>query len=197
MTEAKPKKRRTWFWWLAAITAPLGILGGPIAIAEMFAGTIKWHGPAGFLVAFWDEKVSAPFHAVFAWMAGLIGVPPFKEFYVDYFVVSLLAAGTFFRALTMWDVFAESSFNPSWKLTLLLFAAAIFFWPVIYASVLLLFVVTAPMAMFDWRASADMRRELWSLGTLILAPFLLFMILFLANVLLFSPSDAAQVGGKA
>jgi hypothetical protein len=43
--------KRDFSWWVTAILAPLGILGGPIAIAEMFKGLIKWKGPIGA----WEE----------------------------------------------------------------------------------------------------------------------------------------------
>ncbi|HPI47605.1 MAG TPA: hypothetical protein PLH23_05005 [Hyphomonadaceae bacterium] len=86
--EGEPDK--PWWWFVFWILAPLGVLGGPLAIADLFAGVIEWHGWVGYLVSFWDENVSQPFGAVFGAIADFLHVPRFTEEFVDYIALGTL-----------------------------------------------------------------------------------------------------------
>ncbi len=96
--EGKRENPRTLGWWIVAILTPIGIFGGPIALADLFAGVIDWRGPIPYLLAYWDEHVSAPFETILSFVASFVSLPRPPEIATDYLTLSILLAGSLIRS---------------------------------------------------------------------------------------------------
>lgn len=93
-------QRRSFWWWLGAVLAPLGILGGPVAMADLFSGLIEWRGPIGFLVSYWDRAISEPFHRIFQFVVDSIPWDlSFPAWFSDYVALGILLVTSLYRAL--------------------------------------------------------------------------------------------------
>lgn len=148
-------------WWATVILAPIGLFGGPIEIANMVSGIVQWRGPIGYLVNFWSENVSVHFANVFGVLTGLFHIPPLSDFVVSYLTLGILLCTSFLRAASM----LGHRFS-----TLQLVAAivpGIFMWPGAIISV----------------APGFLKKESRGPALLILAPFALFLVLFVINAL--------------
>jgi hypothetical protein len=80
------------------ILTPVGILGGPIAGADLVSGVIEWKGIFPYILAYWDIYVSAPLSRIVGAVAELLKFPEPPEILVDYFTLSVLLFASFFRA---------------------------------------------------------------------------------------------------
>lgn len=96
VADGRNPKRGIW-WWGAAILTPIGILGGPVAGADLLAGIIEWRGPIPYILAFWHEHISAPIGTILGFLATVLALPQPSEFLADYITLSLLLAGSFIR----------------------------------------------------------------------------------------------------
>lgn len=162
--EAQPTKtteHRSRLWWLSVILAPIGLFGGPIEIANMVSGVVQWRGPIGYLVNFWSANISVHFANVFGLLTGFFHIPPFSDFLVSYLTLGVLLCTSFLRAASMLGH----------KFSLLQLAAA-----------LVPGIVMWPGAIFSI-APAFLKRESRGAALLVLAPFALFIVLFVINAL--------------
>lgn len=164
MDEAKEAKRG-FLWWLTAITAPIGIFGGPIAIANMLSDVIEWKGWIAYLVSFWDENIADPFRTLIDFIAQRFSLPAPPAELVDYLILGILMAVSIQRAL---QLVGE-------RRTLLGRISAVFFAILIWPAVAILMILVSLIF-------ADARKlpETW----LTLAPFGLFLGLYAANAML-------------
>jgi hypothetical protein len=87
----KPETRRI-SWWLTAALAPVGLLAGPFAIADLISGLIEWKGWIAFLIHYWDQNVSEPITRVLANLAETLALPRPPEFVSDYLTLGLIYA---------------------------------------------------------------------------------------------------------
>ena len=169
--EARPAQtteHRSLLWWFSVILAPTGLFGGPIEIANMVSGVVQWHGPIGYLVNFWSENISVHFANVFGLLTNVVHIPPLSDFVVSYLTLGILLCTSFLRAAAM----LGHKFSP-----LQLVAAivpGIFMWPGAIVSV----------------APAFLKKESRGPALLILAPFALFVVLFVINALWAVGTDA-------
>ena len=67
---SNPSRQRGFIWWITALLAPLGVLGGVVGLMSLSAGVI-WKGPFAYLVIFWSEQVRVPFADVLNFLASL------------------------------------------------------------------------------------------------------------------------------
>lgn len=205
MTTATTKRasehKRDFWWWLTAILAPIGILGGPIAIAEMLNGFIEWHGPIGYVVSWWGAHISVPFHGIFVWLAGLLSIdlPPWTKWITDYVALGILLSWNFLRAFAL---FPWSGQQPMSKEFLALSFSAGLLWPVFV--IWLLFPAIRQRARMheavevarEWPEDArdDLFRTVRDMFTsewLTLAPFILFLVLWGLNAFIPAPTVAS------
>lgn len=172
-------------WWIAAALAPVGIFGGPIAIANLFAGLIEWRGWIGYLVNFWDENISEPVHRIVGFLALHLNFPQPDEITINYGILGALFCSSMARASGLLKTGEETndgrrgfgSIVTSALLGVFLFLA----WP------LLAFGFTAPIfrrlginiLSDDPVETMDTTDDTFAFLTL--APFLIFLGLFLAN----------------
>ena len=152
---------RDFVWWLSAILAPIGLFGGPIEIANMVSGVVEWRGPIGYLVNFWSENISIHFANVFGLLTGLFSVPPLSDFVVSYLTLGILLCTSLLRAATL----LGHRFSP--LMIVLAVLPGIFTWPAVVFSA----------------APAFLQKKSRGPAILILAPFLIFPVLFIINAL--------------
>lgn len=165
---AQTIENRGLLWWLSTILAPIGLFGGPIEIANMVSGVVQWRGPIGYLVNFWSQNISVHFANVFGLLTNVVDVPQLSDFVVSYLTLGILLCTSFLRAAAM----LGHKFSP-----LQLVAAivpGIFMWPGAIVSV----------------APAFLKKESRGPALLILAPFALFVVLFVINALWAVRTDA-------
>lgn len=148
-------------WWLSVILAPIGLFGGPIELANMVSGVVTWHGPIGYIVNFWSDNISVHFAALFGVITGFFHLPPLSDIVVSYLTLGVLFCTSMLRAATL----LGHKF-PAHVLIMAL-VPGIFTWPAVFLS--------AGPALMQKRSRGP--------ALLILAPFLLFVLLWLLNVL--------------
>jgi hypothetical protein len=163
MDETREAKRG-FLWWLTAITAPIGIFGGPLAIANMLSDVIRWKGWIAYLVSFWDENIAGPFRTVIAFVALRLSLPIPPAELVDYLILGVLMAVSIQRALQL--VGERQSILA--RLSSVFFSIII--WP---AAIFALFIAALFPAVHKFP-------ETW----LTLAPFGLFLALYAVNAIL-------------
>lgn len=154
-----PTEKRGFLWWLSAILAPIGLFGGPVEIANMVSGVVEWRGPIGYLVNFWSENVSVHFANVFGLVTNLFNLPPLSDVVVSYLTLGVLFCTSMLRAATLMGI----KLSP----LMLIFALlpSVFIWPAAL-----------------WHAvPAFMEKKSRGPAILIMAPFLIFLVLFLIN----------------
>lgn len=121
------ERKHTIWWWLGWILAPLGIFGGPIAIANFSSDLIEWRGPIGYLVNWWDAKISGPFGLALNQLLTRYELPNLTEWMVDYTVIGWLLLWSAIRA-------GQTTLNPiKWYQTPLLILMIPFWiiqWPI-------------------------------------------------------------------
>ncbi|MBL8545462.1 MAG: hypothetical protein JNL81_03310 [Hyphomonadaceae bacterium] len=172
--------KRGFWWWLSAWLTPIGIAGGPVALADLFAGVVRWNGWIAYLINFWDEHISSVFGLLFDYVAGLLRFPPLAEWQTDYLTLGILFAGAYGRSITLNRSPDPGLRNPF--LMSFLLAVLIFVWPL-------------SMVAFSWQLVELMRgaepdandvatfgegKIIPTLG-LVLAPFITFVVLFFLN----------------
>ena len=160
-TEAQPIQttaNRGFIWWLSVVLAPIGLFGGPIEIANMVSGVVEWRGPIGYIVNFWSENVSVHFANVFGLVTNFFNIPPLSDLVVSYLTLGVLFCTSMLRAMTLLrrDV-------PPLMLWLVL-PTGVFAWPVVFLQL---------GGLFEKKSRGA--------TLLILAPFLLFVVLWLIN----------------
>lgn len=162
------ENNRSLSWWVrqifVSILAPLGIVGGPIALASMFRSIIEWKGPIGYTVHFWSEYVSPPFTYIFTWIADLLLLPAPPLWLTDYLIMGLLVASSYLRGWMIVPLPRNADIQPPrwWK-----FLRHIVLWP--YGL---------------YRTLSSVRRHgVMSIGGLSLtfAPILIFLVLLTVN----------------
>jgi hypothetical protein len=146
-------------WWLGVILAPIGILGGPIELANMTSGLIQWNGPVGYLVHFWSENISVHFANVFGLITNVFHIPPLSDLVVSYLTLGILLLTSMLRAISLMRIKL-----PSLMLWLVL-PTAILSWPIVFLQL-----------------DGLLHKKSRGPTLLILAPFLLFLVLFAVNV---------------
>jgi hypothetical protein len=167
-TEAQPidaTANRGFVWWLSVILAPIGLFGGPIEIANMVSGVVAWHGPIGYIVNFWSENISVHFAALFGVITNFFHIAPLSDFVVSYLTLGILLCTSTLRALTLLGL----KF-PAWGLVMAL-APGIFTWPAAVFSL----------------APALLEKRGRPAALLVLAPFLIFVVLWIINALWAQP----------
>lgn len=97
-------------WWLAAALAPIGIFGGPLALADLVAGLIEWKSWIAFLVHYWDVYVSDSVKAVLDWVAAQLALPRIPELVADYITVGLITATGNFRTRALLVTRTDANF---------------------------------------------------------------------------------------
>ncbi len=145
-------------WWLSVILAPIGLFGGPIEIANMVSGMVEWHGPIGYLVHFWSENISVHFANVFGLITSFFHIPPLSDFVVSYLTLGVLLIASMLRAMSLMRIKL-----PPLMLWLVL-PTAIISWPVVFLQL-----------------DGLLHKGSRGATLLILAPFLLFLVLFAIN----------------
>jgi hypothetical protein len=85
-----PHGRKSFAWWVGAVLAPFGIIGGPLEMAGMVADIIEWRGPWNYLITHWDRTVGHVFGVIFGWIAGLVSLPAPPPLVADYLTVGVL-----------------------------------------------------------------------------------------------------------
>jgi len=153
-----PTANRGFLWWLSVILAPIGILGGPIELANMTSGLVEWDGPVGYLVNFWSENISVHFANVFGLITNFLHIRPLSDIVVSYLTLGILLITSMLRAITLMQIKL-----PPLMLWLVL-PTAIFAWPVVFLQL---------DGLFHKKSRGP--------TLLILAPFLLFLVLFAIN----------------
>lgn len=162
-TSAQPvdaTANRGFIWWLSVILAPIGLFGGPIEIANMVSGIVEWQGPIGYLVNFWSENISVHFANVFGLITNFFHIPPLSDLVVSYLTLGVLLCTSMLRAMTLMQIKVPPA------MLWLVLPTGIFAWPSVFLQLGAL-------------------REKKSRGPmlLILAPFLLFLVLWGVNAL--------------
>lgn len=204
MTEATagtPAKKHTIGWWLAAIIAPIGIVGGPIAIADMVAGAIQWNGWIGYLVAFWDENVSKSFGVVLNFVASIIRIPALNELTVDYITLGILLFGGFVRAIELLPLpgtprVRQRTLGEKLGLAVIWIAgplAVIAFWPFYIFTISAFFIAYAIHAIAKKKKKTilpDGLLEMAPIMGMTIAPFVLFLALCALNTVAGTPPPA-------
>jgi hypothetical protein len=152
---------RGFLWWLSVILAPIGLFGGPIEIANMVSGLVEWRGPIGYAVNFWSENVSVHFANLFGLLTGLFNIAPLSDLVVSYLTLGILLCTSLLRASTLLGV----KISPMMLIFGLL--PGIFAWPAA--------VFSAGPAFLEKKSRGP--------ATLILAPFLIFVGLWIVNAL--------------
>ncbi len=167
-TEAQPAPtaNRGFLWWLSVILAPIGLFGGPIEIANMVSGVVAWHGPIGYIVNFWSENISVHFANVFGLITNFFHVPPLSEFVVSYLTLGILLCTSMLRASTLLGIKVP---------------------PLMLVFALLPGIFTWPAALFS-AGPALLQKKSRGPALLILAPFLIFVVLWIINALWTQPS---------
>lgn len=176
------RDRRDFLWWVSAITAPLGIIGGPPAIADLLGGIIRWRGPLAYLAAYWDEHITQPFGQV---INAALALAPFKvhapEGVVDYialgclfFASQLRAANLLFPTVTLHErpSLGQLGVTALWAVVCFAFLAV----PLLLCLVILLALWPGHVLIFALDRRVP-RVERW----LALAPFWLFLLLWGLN----------------
>jgi hypothetical protein len=167
-------------WWITAIITPIGVFSGPIALAQLFAGIIRWQGWIRYLIAFWHENIGAPFHQVLWYLATSIHVPRPPEWLSDYLILGILFVSSLIRADAL--VFGPSREFRGWSTAFITGLAAVLFvlfiylpfWPLVIAAMLRRIARDA-----DFRSGEQL-----ALIALTLAPFLIFLGLLVTNMTL-------------
>ncbi|MBC7769269.1 MAG: hypothetical protein H7124_10825 [Phycisphaerales bacterium] len=161
MTDAAqpaPTANRGFIWWLSVILAPIGLFGGPIEIANMVSGVVEWRGPIGYLVNFWSENVSVHFANVFGLITNFFNIRPLSDIVVSYLTLGVLFISSTLRAIALMQIKL-----PPLMLWLVL-PTAIFAWPAVFLQL-----------------DGLLHKKSRGPTLLILAPFLLFLVLFAIN----------------
>ncbi|MBL8545068.1 MAG: hypothetical protein JNL81_01315 [Hyphomonadaceae bacterium] len=149
---------RGFLWWLSVILAPIGLFGGPIEIANMVSGVVEWHGPIGYLVNFWSENISVHFANVFGLITNVFHIRPLSDIVVSYLTLGVLFISSMLRAIALMQIKL-----PPLMLWLVL-PTAIFAWPAVFLQL-----------------DGLLHKKSRGPTLLILAPFLLFLVLWLIN----------------
>lgn len=179
-------------WWFSAITAPIGILGGPIAIADMFAGVIEWKGWVGYFATYWGEHISHPFGVLLHAFAQRFSIPSPPEYLVDYLTLGVLFAASHIRSVMMvLSPVAENRFGMS-LLAVVVAPLVVLIWPLSLLGALVFPVMAHDMGRRAQRAKTDQirdyalrtRKAMYAHFVLLLAPFALFLVLFVLNLTL-------------
>jgi len=188
--QSPPAARKTFGWWVAAILTPAGLIGGPLAVADMFAGAIQWNGWVKYLVVFWDEKVSHAFGIVFNFVAAKFDLPTVAESTVDYLTLGILLSGSFIRAVELFPFGSTNANGPAPRLWMkaLLFLAQIVaplllvaIWPFyLIALSLILIAMSLNRITGNKLLSIDMGFAIPTLF-MTLAPFAVFLALYAIN----------------
>jgi hypothetical protein len=145
-------------WWLSVILAPIGLFGGPIEIASMVSGLVTWHGPVGYIVNFWSENISIHFANLFGVITNFLHFPPLSDVVVSYLTLGILLCTSTLRAMTLMQIKVPP------PMLWLVLPTGIFAWPVVFLQL---------GALREKRSRGPM--------LLILAPFLIFLVLFAIN----------------
>jgi hypothetical protein len=98
---APESQKRSFLWWVSAVLAPVGVIGGPLAIADMLAGAIEWNGWIGYTVAWWDENVGTPFGQVISALFAAWGWPELSETETGYLIIGILLSSSMMRAFVV------------------------------------------------------------------------------------------------
>jgi hypothetical protein len=143
--------RRSLLWWISTTLAPVGIIGGPLEIANMLAGIIEWHGPIAYIVQYWDSTFGKTFATLFNWLAAIAGLPDLPAWLSDYLTLGALFSISLIRAITLLqegttphDDRMLGRLNPLVRLPMLglilltVIAALVIVWPFHVIAVLLL-----------------------------------------------------------
>jgi hypothetical protein len=141
--------------------APIGVFGGPVEIANMVSGVVKWRGPIGYIVNFWSENISVHFANVFGLLTGLFNAPPLSDLVVSYLTLGILLCTSLLRAATL------LGHKVSPLMIVLAVLPGIFTWPAVMFSAV----------------PAFMEKKSRGPALLILAPFLIFLLLWIINAL--------------
>lgn len=160
---SEPVRSRGIVWWFAAILSPIGVAGGPIAIAQLLAGIVEWHGLIGYLVTLWSENIRPPFQTLGTWITDQFELPAPPALILDYIIIGLLVSTSYMRARFLIP-------KHSGVYILGQSAAYLFAWPI---SIVLLLVSAFREGVRSWPAFL-----------LTLAPFALFFMLWAVNALL-------------
>ena len=171
---------------------PVGIIGGPLTIANMLSGIIEWQGIPQYLVNWWEIAVSEPMGRILGWLFGLVSLPQPPRFVADYLTLGLIYATTVFRTvlitLNLFDMRLYGGSNGTFRGTVWLLYAYLKF-----ISTLILWVFIWPYAVYivirevvDELRTNDNREErsiVTTMITLLFVPFLLFLFLLCWNVI--------------
>lgn len=126
------KKRRNFWWYIYWIFLPLGLVGGPLGLADLFSAVIRWHGWIGFAVAFWDERVSQPFGAVLKEVFQWVHLPSPPEAVVDYLTLSILFLVSIARAVVHMRAYVDDlGDDDTFILGFVMVPTAIVAWPLV------------------------------------------------------------------
>lgn len=202
-------------WWLLAILTPIGVIGGPLVIANVLADVIEWHGPWGAAIQYWDDSVGAAFSTLFGWLAQSLHLPAPPWWLTDYLSLAILFQFSILRASTLFpsplpeiqSQWVDRAGQLFWRVRNAL--AEIVFWPAyLYAQTrwaVRLYWQTYPSAratlalsIVSRTSSQTVRADYLALRLLhiararillTLAPFILFLTLWLLNTLF---GDASQ-----
>lgn len=168
--------KRGFWWWLTAILAPVGVVSGPIAMMDMVSGVIEWNGPFEYLSNWWETYVGRHADAVVLYVARLLEVSPPPAWVTDYFTLGLLFAVSAARAVTL---IVRLSFGGDEAEGLFILALALVaLWPLVFS-----FVLFATLRHYVWVVRGERRASHPPLLILTLAPFLIFVALFVANLI--------------
>ena len=189
---ADTEKRSIW-WWLGAVLTPLGIIGGPVELANLFSGLIEWHGPIGFVVEFWRNNIALPFHSILQYLVdSILTVIHFPRFQLpwwisDYIVLGILSFSSYARSIIF--LYKESSPLVIYenKPKLLVHALKyLFLWPIYFIFALWAFIKLPFVVNKDTFDSNPIYRQLMihKITTLLLfiLPFAIFLLIFISNV---------------
>jgi hypothetical protein len=183
-------KDRGLLWWITAILAPVGVVGGPLAIADLVSGVIEWHGWIGFLVSFWEEKVSGPFGAVFGVIFDLLRLPRLSEAFVDYLTIGVLASSSFFRAATLFYPFDQLNLGSAQRFKSIVIpifiAVSLPLWAVLWPILVFSILVTCIGAYWS-TATTEERKIASAVLVYSLAPFAIFALLWALNTFVTLP----------
>jgi hypothetical protein len=149
---------------------PIGIFSGPIAMAEMLSDVITWNGPINYIVGWWGEHVSEPVHNVLSWLSGIfyITLPGWFKYVSDYIILSSLLYTSYLRA--------DALLGRKIRYNMINDIPDFLIWPVLaFLNIGIVF-----FNFISWIFGKPFQAQNEILNT---APFLIFLLLFLANTL--------------
>lgn len=90
--------------WKALVYAlrSLGVMGGPLALANLLVEKSVWNSPYDWAVNFWDEKVSGPIKALLQMPLRYLDVWEVPDWIADYVALGILVAAASFRSGSPW-----------------------------------------------------------------------------------------------